>query len=251
MNCKECRRLLEDYHDHELSERKSDAVRAHLGGCARCAAELRILESERALFERYRANQADEVAASGSGWESIQERISRLDERATSRPHRVPDGQSWGFGWLSSFIGSPLLRQAAYATLLIAVSVAGTLIMVRRDRSSTPQTLVSGPAQHQGKVVPAAAEADNAGLDSAMRAVRRAEQEYIQAIQLLNEIVDRRKPSLDPRLVREMELNLKSIDQSIAATRRAYYERPSDPELAQYMLAAYSKKVELLQELAT
>ncbi len=249
MNCKECRRLLEDYHDHELSERKSDAVRVHLGGCARCAAELRILESERALFERYRANQADEAAASGSGWESVQERISRLDERATSRPHRVPDGG--GFGWLRSFMGSPLLRQAAYATLLIAVSVAGTLIMVRRDRSSTPQTLVSGPAQHQGKVVPAAAEADNAGLDSAMRAVRRAEQEYIQAIQLLNEIVDRRKPSLDPRLVREMELNLKSIDQSIAATRRAYYERPSDPELAQYMLAAYSKKVELLQELAT
>ena len=251
MNCKECRRLLEDYHDHELSERKADAVRAHLGGCDGCAAELRILESEHALFERYRLNQSDEAAASTSGWEAIQESISRLDERAASATRRAPAGQAWGFGWLRSFVGSPLLRQAAYATLLIAVSVAGTLIIVRRDRSSTPQRSVSAPAQNQGKVIPAAAEAENAGLDSAMRAIRRAEQEYIQAIELLNDIVNRRKPSLDPRLVREIELNLKSIDQSIAATRRAYYERPSEPELAQYMLAAYSKKVELLQELAT
>jgi len=248
MNCKECRRLLEDFHDHELSEMRAGEVRQHLDACSACAAELRILESERELFERYRAHQANEASASAPKWDVLHERISRYDDGAAAS-QRAQAGGARRFGWLGFLAGSPLVRQAVYATLLVALSVAGTLIMVKRNRPAPPVPTAS--VQMQGRVVPASVDKDSVGLDSAMRAVRRAEQEYIQAIQLLNEIVDRRKPSLDPKLVREIESNLKSIDESIAATRRAYYERPSDPELAQYMLAAYSKKVELLQELVT
>jgi hypothetical protein len=93
--------------------------------------------------------------------------------------------------------------------------------------------------------------AGDKGLEAAVRAIQRAEQEYLQAIQVLSAIVDQRKSTLQAGLVQEMERNLKSIDESIAATRQAYYSHPSDPYLAQYMLAAYSKKVELLQELAS
>ncbi len=245
MNCKECRRLLEDFHDGELSENRADEVRSHLGTCAACTADLRILESEHALFERYREHQANEAAASAPGWEALHERISRIVMPAART------AEATGRGWFRFLAGSPLVRQAIYATLLVALSVAGTLIMVRRNHPASPEQAASVPAQMQGKVTPASNDTENVGLDSAMRAVRRAEQEYIQAIELLNEMVNRRKPSLDPRLVREIESNLKSIDESIAATRRAYYERPSDAELALYMLAAYSKKVELLQELVT
>jgi hypothetical protein len=49
----------------------------------------------------------------------------------------------------------------------------------------------------------------------------------------------------------ELERNLKAIDENIEATRRAFREHPSDPEYALYMLAAYARKVDLLQEVAS
>ncbi len=244
MNCKECRRLLEDFHDEELNESKAARVRQHLVSCAACAAELAALKSEQLLFERYRESQSDQAAGAVPKWELVRDRITRREEETGSRA-------AGGFGWLQHLAMSPMARQVAFASLLVLVSTAVTLIIVRSNRPGPPVETVTAPATNAAKTLDAAADADNTGLESAMRSVRRAEQEYILAIKLLNEIVNRRKPTLDPRLVLEIETNLKAIDASIAATRRAYYERPSDPDLAQYMLAAYSKKVELLQELAT
>jgi hypothetical protein len=57
----------------------------------------------------------------------------------------------------------------------------------------------------------------------------------------LNGIVD---------LVAELDRNPKTIDEAIASAQKAYHAHPADPELAQYMLRAYQRKVELLQELA-
>ena len=44
--------------------------------------------------------------------------------------------------------------------------------------------------------------------------------------------------------------NLKAIDAAIASAQRAYRAHPADPELARYLLRAYQKKVDLLQDLA-
>jgi hypothetical protein len=52
-------------------------------------------------------------------------------------------------------------------------------------------------------------------------------------------------------MIADLQSNLKRIDEHIAATRKAYYARPQDPELGLYMLAAYSRKVQLLQELTS
>jgi len=250
MNCKECRNLIEDYHDGELAENMSPAVRSHLAECSACAAELEILNSEHALFERYRMGRDNERSQSRADWEGLRAKIARQEERASEpqKPEERP--RALGFGWLQFLTGSSLIRQAAFAAVLVGLSITGTLLIVKRNRPQ-PSEPANAQQSFMKENLPVSADARSAGLESAMRAVRRAEQEYLQAIQLLGEIVDRRKPSLDPRMVQEMERNLKAIDASIEATRRAYYERPTDPELAQYMLAAYSKKVELLQELAT
>ncbi len=242
MNCKQCRRLLESYQDGELAEAQAAKVHHHLSQCAACAGELEILQSEEALFERYRASQAEEASAATPRWEAVRQSLVRAAS--------VPGGED-RFRLLRFLSASHWVRQAVYASLLVAVSIAGTLFIVRRERPAPPAGAESVVRRTPGTTVAVSSDVNNQGLESAMRAVRRAEQEYLQAIHLLNEVVDRRKATMDPRLVREIEGNLKLIDQSIAATRRAYYERPSDPELAQYMLAAYSKKVELLQELAT
>ena len=250
MNCKQCRRLIEAYHDGELDEKTTLEMGRHIAECKTCAAELDILKSEYALFERYRLSRQSEMADSAPKWEAVRQGIARRPVAAQSSGR---DSSASGLGWLHKFTGSSLIRQAAFATLLVCLSVAGTLMIVHRNQPqpSAPVPMAQVPQETNRQIAPVPADNHSTGLESAMRAVRRAEQEYIQAIELLGEIVDRRKPNLDPQLVREMERNLKAIDASIEATRKAYYERPSDPELAQFMLAAYSKKVELLQELVT
>ena len=68
---------------------------------------------------------------------------------------------------------------------------------------------------------------------------------------MLTAVVEKQKSTLDPGIVREIQANLSLVDQHIAATRQAYYAHPADAELAISMLTAYSRKVELLQDLAS
>ena len=67
----------------------------------------------------------------------------------------------------------------------------------------------------------------------------------------MNAVVEKQKSSLDPRIIAELQTNLKMIDANIVATRKAYYAHPKDTELAFFMLAAYSRKVELLLDLTS
>lgn len=87
-------------------------------------------------------------------------------------------------------------------------------------------------------------------LFRAMQKIQRAERDYVDAIKVLNAAVSKRKSTFDPRLLAAFEKNLTIVDGMIAQTRKAYGDHPGDPEIAQYMLLAYAKKVELLRELA-
>jgi len=102
----------------------------------------------------------------------------------------------------------------------------------------------------EGKVSTQAPEGQERDLQSALLSIEKAEQQYIEAIRTLNDIVDKRKASLNPNLVAELERNLKIVNEAIASAHNAYHTPPADPELAHYMLKAYQKKVELLQDLA-
>ena len=81
--------------------------------------------------------------------------------------------------------------------------------------------------------------------------VREAEQKYLAAIAILSRDLKIRGSQLDPRLRAQFEGALVAIDRTIAETRQAVRQRPSDPQVVQYMLTAYAKKVEVLQEMAS
>lgn len=67
LDCRHVRRSLEDYHDGELSVEEQIAVRAHIDGCAACAAELEGLQHVRSALRvtlnRRQAVSQDEHAA--------------------------------------------------------------------------------------------------------------------------------------------------------------------------------------------
>jgi hypothetical protein len=80
--------------------------------------------------------------------------------------------------------------------------------------------------------------------------VREAEQKYRTAIALLERDANRRRTLLEPDVRARFDQTLAAVDRTINETRRAARQQPDDPVAVQYMLAAYSKKVEVLREMA-
>src|SRR5262249_5157697 len=85
---------------------------------------------------------------------------------------------------------------------------------------------------------------------TAEQAVREAEQKYVAAIAILSRDVNKHRSELDPAVAAKFEATLASIDFTIRETKRAVREHPGDPVAAQYMLAAYSEKLDVLREMA-
>jgi hypothetical protein len=226
--------MIEGYQSGELEAQQAVEVRAHLRECEGCGAELALLESEAAICAAYAARTENALEAPPDLWDRALERS------------KAPAVKGVGAGknrtrWLGALVPSaPWLRQALAASLLIAVSVVCTLFVVQSRR-----------AKEVTEFQPAAAASGERSLEAALKSIQRAEQEYLNAIQVLTGVIEKQKSALDPRLIAELQENLKMIDQHIAATRRAYYDHPADAQLALYMLAAYSRKVELLQDLAS
>jgi hypothetical protein len=223
MNCEDMKLHIEEYHDGELPDELAEEVAAHLRGCHECGRELELLQAEDRLYRSYAERLPGQLSNMAAIWE-------RVDAAARLRPAGKP-------GWAEAIRSSLSLRRLAYASLLVVLSVAGTLLTVRIvNERQADSMLVSGEGRD---------------FQSAMRSIARAEKEYEKAILLLSDIVEKRKATLDPQLVAELEKNLKAIDENIAASRKAFREHPSDPEYALYMLAAYARKVDLLQEIAS
>jgi hypothetical protein len=80
---------------------------------------------------------------------------------------------------------------------------------------------------------------------------RRAEQQYLSAIEILSRDIKRRRATISPALLSPFKTALAEVDRSIGATRRAVREQPGDPVALQYLALAYEKKIELLREVTS
>ncbi len=267
MNCECCKVELEDFLYGELAERLSAEVRQHLADCSDCAAERERLESENALFaEFYEQTAIDPLPET---WEAIRSRIAAESVQVIEQ-----EKASWWqtmFGWL---VVPSLARQVALAVLLVAVSVVTTVLLMRRSDDGkniarqepmpTPQIVVTpNPAPtlktdlvklepKSARSVPAVqktSESPNEQQALAQQLVR-AEREYQNAIKLLDRAVAKRRNGFDPEAFKKYESSLALIDSSIAQSKRALRELPNDLVAGQFLLAAYARKVELMQEIA-
>jgi hypothetical protein len=302
MNCERCKNELEDFLYDEVGEARAAEVRAHLADCAVCAALRDEIERENEIFGRFYEQTSIEPAA--EMWEAIRARISseareraQIDRGAWSPAFRPLDSGGLKAGLQALFrmaragafgrlLAPAMLRQAAFAALLVALSVAATTIYLKLgDKGSEKIAIKSGdPAptqQPQQGVTPTPSpsvdfardvEKPNNG-DSATkdakppvdraapprkltdqelmnRQIARAEREYQKAIRMLDQAIAKQRDRLDPALIKQYESSLALIDDSINASRRALRERPDDPAAGQFLLAAYAKKLDLMQDIA-
>lgn len=267
MNCELCRSELEDFLYGELSEARASRVRAHLAACRDCAAAHDSLERENSIYTRYYERIA--VDPSPEMWNAIRQRIRAGESRAEAEPAQEKKARGGALTWL---FRPSLLRQAAFSVLLVALTVAVTTWVLKRGRDEvrksepgnvvqkmpipTPQPAATPPvptAKQPEVAVRRAPRARrlsgaSAGNNQIGEQIARAEREYRHAIKLLDSAVASRKGALDPELLKQYENSLALIDSSIAASRHALRERPDDLAAGQFLLAAYARKVELMQD---
>jgi tetratricopeptide (TPR) repeat protein len=282
MNCERCKNELEDFLYGELGESHSAEVRAHLGDCVVCAALRDEIERENEIFGRFYEQTSIEPAA--EMWEAIRARINS-EARWQGQIER---GRGWlerlRAGAFGHLLAPAMLRQAAFAALLIALSVAATTIYLKRDDNGA-KDFAGGRTQSTPATTPRQDATPSPSVDTAIkgakpndpapatkvtqpqinraspprqltdqelmnRQIARAELEYQKAIKLLDQAIAKQRDRLDPALIKQYESSLALIDDSIAASRRALRQRPDDPTAGQFLLAAYAKKLDLMQDIA-
>ncbi|MDX2030922.1 MAG: anti-sigma factor [Blastocatellia bacterium] len=273
MNCERCQTELEDFLYGELTERRAGEVRAHLADCAACAAVRAQLDRENEIFAQFYDETALEPGA--EMWTAIRARIEAEPVITAVKPERR--APRW-FEWL---LVPVVLRQAAFAALLIAVSVGLTVLVLKRDEKApvdvaratpTPQASASPTTDNRQPTTdnqlstnrqPAT---DNRQPTTGNRQpatprrlteqeminqqIARAEREYQGAIRLLDRAIAKRRDGLDSNVIRQYESSLALIEDSIAQSRRALRAKPDDATAGQFLLAAYAKKIELMQDIA-
>jgi hypothetical protein len=240
VECPQVEKLME-YNDGELSQTQALEIDAHLAACIGCSRLLASLRREDKIYEEFGKDLSNFLEISPSMWDGIRNNLN------AGTYVKSPSARRAFPGLLSVFSNilpcSTMARQILFASMLVIISVGATLLVLRRHDGREP-------IKAEWKEPRPAAGSQKRDLQSALLSIERAEREYIQAIQTLSGMVDERKASLDPGLVAELDRNLKTMDEAIASAQKVYHAHPADLDLAQYMLRAYQKKVELLQDLA-
>jgi Putative zinc-finger len=255
VKCARVLELIEDYHYGELDRRAADRLESHLRHCGECSKAVESLEEESRLFRAY-ARDIEQAQLKPAVWEAVRRRIRDLPRSRSGWRgliHRYSDVAA------QPRSGLVLACTAAVVILLVSVAVG--------YRYLDPKPLGRGAAEGQG-ISPgsqdpggglsrdgAARGGDSAQHRSSIQfaewSIRRAEEQYIEAIEVLSAAFSERKDSIDPQVVASFERDVKAIDRNIAASRKAYRARPRDFDLGQYMLTAYARKLEMLQTLGS
>jgi anti-sigma factor RsiW len=217
MRCCKAHEYISRSVDGELDPRREARLERHLKECGDCralAADLRkIVEGATGLAM---PEPSDKV------WRNVRAGL----ETGTLRPSTegAPLDRRPLFG-----LSLPSFRLAGVAALAIVLVASGVILGRRLGRQDV-------------RLSPEAREAYTlAKLDE-------AEDHYKQAIKSLGEAFSAEKGALAPEVVELFDRNLSVIDATIQACRVAVLAEPDDLEARNYLLAAYTKKVTLLDD---
>ncbi|HSE98989.1 MAG TPA: zf-HC2 domain-containing protein [Blastocatellia bacterium] len=274
MKCEDCVFIIEEYLDGELEQREAERMLSHLSGCAACANVYESLKQEQLVYARYQRD----VEVGPAMWAAIQAQMKE--------PVEVPAPRRSLKEVLAGLFAAPRLSFAyTVALVLIAVGVTVAVMSYIQSRGSNESAPIAGGGNTtQPKTPPGGNDSAPATPNNALKSepsapvktpekapeiaavkpkpkvvkqplspeqlVREAEQKYLSAIAILTRDVNKRRSQLDPAVLAKFENAIASIDKAIDETRMAARKNPDDPIALQYMLAAYSKKVDLLREMA-
>ncbi|HET9529084.1 MAG TPA: zf-HC2 domain-containing protein [Blastocatellia bacterium] len=278
MKCDDCVAVLEEYIDGELDEKKASPVRTHLSACSACASVYQSLSEEQLVYARYERD----LDVGPAMWAAIEARIKHEPVQAVAARRGLRE-------IIAGLFATPRMS-FAYTAAIVLIAVGSTVAVMsylQKNTSNDPVPVADGgnqtktPTQTgQGEVAsgeadgvkppqPNKVEEDSSTTGpreiaqkprprpqapkqppSPEQLVREAEGKYLAAIAILTRDVNRRRSKIEPEVLAKFDNALASINRAIEETRAAARKNPDDPVALQYMLAAYSKKVDLLRGMA-
>jgi hypothetical protein len=268
---------LQAYFDGELGRETAAAMASHLASCPNCAETARLVENENLLLsEALESEFAENIPT-----ERLRQKVdAAIGADQMARPVG-PVAQGW-WDSIRNFVFPAPQRAFGYAGLaaVIILSTIFAVVYLRRNQtnqvaqnespkpiplitsgplpapSPAPLTVSPGPGSNTiaPQVFPVAAPQRLAGrksslLNPAGAGLLPGEGNYVKTIATLNANIKSDKP-MRPALRVEYEHNLAVLDSAIEVTRDAARKNPRDRQAAQFMLAAYQSKVELLNQVA-
>lgn len=215
MRCRKAQREISRSIDGELDARREARLAQHLAACAEC----RLVAEDLRLIVHGAAGLAP-VEPSERVWQNIRVGLEAAGAK--------PGGELVRPGTRPLF--SPVLtapRLAAAGVLAVGLVALGIVIGTRIGRTGA---LVDPEAKERLTL---------AKLDE-------AERHYRQAVQALGQAFAAGKGALAPQVAELFERNLAVIDAMIQASEAAVREEPDDLQARSFLLAAYEKKMNLL-----
>jgi anti-sigma factor RsiW len=215
MRCRKAHEYISRSVDGELKGREAARLERHLASCGEC----RVLQEDmRRIVDR--AAKLETPEPSDRVWRNVKTRLA-AGSLKPSLEGPASEKRPF-FGW-----GVPAMRLAGAAALALVLIASGIFVGLRLGRQTTSLSPAAGERYTLAK------------LDE-------AERYYQQAIRSLSEAFAAQKGTLAPQVAELFDRNLSVIDATIQACRRAVLEEPDDLEARNYLLAAYTEKVTLL-----
>lgn len=220
MKCRKMKKLINEMIDEALPEKDKIKLDDHLRQCSDCC---KLYNELNELVKA--ADKLKESSPSPQVWHNIQAGLSKspLKEKKASQniKEKIP-----------FFIFSPVLRYGLSAALVLFVLVGLTAILWLQKGGDSGLLLTPEEKYTLAK------------LEEAGR-------HYRKAVKALTEAVESRKDELDPQVLASLQANLELIDASIEACKQAVLDQPQNIEAQNYLMAAYKKKVELLDNMVS
>ncbi|UCE21268.1 MAG: zf-HC2 domain-containing protein [Candidatus Aminicenantes bacterium] len=218
MRCSKAKRLISDYIDNGLKKRQRIRLEKHLHACSDCR---KVLEDFREIAKSVKG--LEELTPSQKTWLRIRERLKPEEQRVlTLHPQKRP--------WFGYLFFPPKLKYALSAALLLVFVVSAVTIGLKYN-AWTGILGKKDPMQYT-----------LAKLDE-------AERHYKKAIKALWEAVSAQEGNFNKQVAEVFRKNLKIIDSSIIACREIVLQEPENIDARNFLMAAYRKKVDFLQEM--
>jgi hypothetical protein len=214
MRCSAAKKMINQYIDGNLDSGKIQSIKTHLDTCRVCQKLHQDL-----LKIKQNAGVLENLSPSANVWTKIKTQLD-TDKQEVLAP--AQQKRSW--------FTRPAFQFAAGAAFVLVI-VAGLSIW--------------GPLFRSGENFLTLSEQEQFTLSK----LEEAEKHYLLAIKALEEAAAAQAKDLDPDVAEIFRAHLEVVNMSIAACKQAVLGDPEDLDSRSYLLAAYKKKTDLINQM--